>query len=192
MAAESLSHDNTDSKPVFQWTDEYVKEFADNLPVDEMTNQSHIDNFKKSKEQPEEAVVPIKVEYFRQDFGGCHTYKASLNAPIPEEKYEDVKLAIEKVLNGGTLIAKPDGNGGYVLTDNSLNVLIPISKSPTSEKNYHPDKLPVGIKPTNLYYEQRLSDVEAAIKRYKDVGKKYPPEWYTELLLLKSLINLNK
>lgn len=44
-------YERTDDNP-FVWTDELAMEFADNLPVDEMSNYGHIIQFKKSKQSP--------------------------------------------------------------------------------------------------------------------------------------------
>ncbi len=90
----------TDSKPVFQWTDELVKEYGREFGY---AGEPDIEEFKKLHQQPKEAVVPIKVEYITKntsmgDIAG--EYFLCLNDNIPEGKLEAVKKAIEECLNG--------------------------------------------------------------------------------------------
>lgn len=41
-------------------------------------------------------------------------------------------------------------------------------------------KPPLGVMPNTLFYEQRLVDLEAAMKRYNDSNTKVPEEWTKE------------
>ena len=100
---------NTNTQPkVFEWTDELVKEFIlkecnKHETWDRAGLELYLDKFIKEKQQPIEERIVVST------FFKCHGmdlsevyYSFILNGykSIPEEKYEEVKQAIEKTLNG--------------------------------------------------------------------------------------------
>jgi hypothetical protein len=53
-------------------------------------------------------------------------------------------------------------------------------------------KPPLGLMPRYIWLEKRRVDIEGAISRYKDVEKKVPLSWFTELEEIKVTIRENK
>jgi hypothetical protein len=96
---------STDNQPVkFEWTDELVKEFADNVPVDEMSNDTHIQHFKASK-QPKQERIEISDIFEANTNIGRKTYSGyafTSTSIISTDKFPSIKQAIESVLNNDT------------------------------------------------------------------------------------------
>lgn len=96
---------STDNQPVkFEWTDELVKEFADNVPVDEMSNDTHIQQFKASK-QPKQERIEISDIFEANTNIGRKTYRGyafTSTSLISTDKFPEIKQAIESVLNNDT------------------------------------------------------------------------------------------
>jgi len=118
-------NNTTDSKTVFQWTDDLVAEFCNyfrNIPITEVCKENQFEKFKQSKLKEAEETKRIEVRSFKR-FGGGN-YGVTISHNIPEEKYDAVKRAIEQVLNnevpdiptldrqnfGERIITSPDGS----------------------------------------------------------------------------------
>lgn len=41
-------------------------------------------------------------------------------------------------------------------------------------------KLPIGLMPQRLWWEERLNDINQAIRRYKEAGVSIPFQWISE------------
>jgi hypothetical protein len=54
------------------------------------------------------------------------------------------------------------------------------------------EKPPLGLKPTFIWLEERLEEIEEAKIRYKDAGKELPAEWQNEQNFIISLENIVK
>lgn len=98
---------NKNEKPSFNWTDALVQELILCLPnYDTETYLPIIEQFKQSKQQPVESskVSVLKLDHLGQNYisnpTDGYTYSLMLDIKeIPEDKYEAVKKAIERVLN---------------------------------------------------------------------------------------------
>jgi hypothetical protein len=47
---------------------------------------------------------------------------------------------------------------------------------------------PTGIIPSSIFYEKRLADLDAALKRYTDAGMQLPDIWLSERRLLLKIL----
>jgi len=93
----------TDSKTVFQWTDDLVKEYAMHMSIGKYSDlplgESRIEHFKQSKLKEAEVGKRKTVLVMPLITDGWYQFVVSDDYKIPEEKYEAVKQAIEQVLN---------------------------------------------------------------------------------------------
>lgn len=91
----------------FQWTDELVYEAVDSYTSSSLMWDTFIEKFKKihSKSTPKEEKIEVtSFQYGKamlQSLTGCY-YGITVSQPIPPEKYEAVKKAIQFVLNDKT------------------------------------------------------------------------------------------
>lgn len=111
-------NNNKQEQEVFQWNDKLAKELCEYVGMRVGKNRDIrqqvellTEDFKQSKvkkeEPPKESPLPITVDLFEQGYphsstvakAGIARYDLYLSHPIPKEKYEPIKKAIQSVIN---------------------------------------------------------------------------------------------
>jgi hypothetical protein len=201
---------NTPTQP-FQWTDDLVKKFANELFIDVMADDKVIAAFKSSHSssgregKPEKDYEILKFIDKYENLHARHHYHPDTFATMISEKTlkihsvrrlsDGVEFSIGDVLDHGHYsglvinpaienIEKKDWGiylQGDIGTSNFWEKDLRTAKKAPIPEEKPSVKHPIGIIPELLYRSERFNHLSEAIDNYEKANKNVPSEWRNEL-----------